>query len=129
MREQEFWRGCTALNHLYLRSNQIVDEGASFLAGLLGNCKGLAQLELSDNRIGDEGARMPTGVMRECTELAYLGLGENSISAEGAGRLAEVLGECTSAVCQSEPDWTRGSGEPGGDAGDLHGAGSPRREQ
>lgn len=49
-------QACTALTHLNLSNNLILEEGAERLAGVLGGCKTVAHLSLSMNGIGAEGA-------------------------------------------------------------------------
>ena len=49
---------CSLLAEVNLADNDIGDEGAGRLAGVLGQCSSLTQLDLEDNAIGDEGVAM-----------------------------------------------------------------------
>ena len=63
---------------------------------MLGQCSSLVMLNLANNDIGDEGAGRLAGVLGQCCSLAKLDLSENDIGDEGAESLAEVLGKCSS---------------------------------
>ena len=52
---------CSSVATLDLEYNDIGEEGAVILAGVLGQCSSLATLDLGDNGIGPEGARILVG--------------------------------------------------------------------
>ena len=59
-----FWR--TTLSHLELVANNIWEEGAEILAGVLVQCTTLTHLNLEDNKIGAAHARMLARVLTQC---------------------------------------------------------------
>ena len=66
-----------------MRYNNIGDEGAGRLAGVLGQCSSLATLNLRYNDIGAEGSTRLAGVLGQCSSLATLDLEGNDIGDEG----------------------------------------------
>ena len=78
--------------------NQIGDEGAGILAGVLPKCPALSQLWLVGNQISAEGAGRLERVLPQSPKLCPLVLHGNQIGAEGAGILAGVLPQCPALV-------------------------------
>ena len=76
--------------------DDIGDEGAWSLAGLLGQSSVLSSLDLGCNDIGGQGAESLAGVLDQCSSLVTLDRWGNIIRAEGARSLAGVLGQCSS---------------------------------
>ena len=60
---------CSSLATLDLESNDIRDEGARSLAGVLGQCSSLAELNLMTNRIGDDVIAMIRTRIQDSTKL------------------------------------------------------------
>ena len=57
--------------------NEIGDEGAGKLAGVLAQCLALASLNLKCNQIGIQGANRLAGVLSQCLLLSFLDLRDN----------------------------------------------------
>jgi Ran GTPase-activating protein (RanGAP) involved in mRNA processing and transport len=55
-----------ALAYLNLSENGLGDEGASFLASELPQCRALPHLDLSDSFIGSAGAESLAGMLGQC---------------------------------------------------------------
>lgn len=77
---QECWQ-CPDLAHLNLSENEMGEEGAGTLAGVLLQCRTLAHLDLSRNAIGGGGVGKLAGVLAQCKALAHLDLRNNAIGA------------------------------------------------
>ena len=99
---------CPALVHLDLKSNDISNEGAATLAGVLGRCSALTHLNLESNPTSRYRAQGLASVLAQCTgqrslqeELDSVQRWLTSISPTltyekpaGAASLAPVLGQC-----------------------------------
>jgi len=86
--------------HLDLSGNQIGQDGAESLAGVLAQCSSLADLNLESNRIGPQGAASLAGVLAQCASLAHLDLSYNDICEADAG--PGVLHECWGSAERSK---------------------------
>ncbi len=86
---------------------------------MLGECKALAHLDLSSNEIGDEGAGRLAGVLGLCKALAHLDLSYNEIWEEGAGRCWGSARPLHKPKVDS--DGSGGSREAGGGSGGVQG--------
>jgi Ran GTPase-activating protein (RanGAP) involved in mRNA processing and transport len=95
---------CPALAHVDLSDNRIGADGAGALAGVLAQCPALAHLNLGRNQIGDQGTGRLTSMMRHYAALAHLNLSHNEIRDKGVGRLAGVLGQCA-ALAHLDLSW------------------------
>ena len=62
----------------------------------LGQCSALTKLDLAKNDIGDEGARALAGLLRQCSSLVKLKLEDNCIGHDGKKSLAGILEEAAS---------------------------------
>ena len=73
---------CSSLAVLNLGGNEIGDEGARSLAGVLGQCSALATLKLAYTHIGAEGATSLAGELGKCSALTTLDISRNEIFTE-----------------------------------------------
>jgi len=80
-----------SLSHLNLSGNEIGDQGAQALAGVLENKTNLTDLHLSDNEIGSNSISYLIKGLLFLRELRELNLSHNSIGNIGAYDLAQVL--------------------------------------
>eukprot|EP00961_Rhodomonas_salina_P263970 3567567-Rhodomonas_salina.1 len=85
---------------LDLSGNEMGDEAAVALAGVLLGCKALTRLpvDVDDNNIGDE-EMLTLGIgLEHCKALSHLDLNGNEIGRLGVGDLAGVLGNSGKAL-------------------------------
>ncbi len=85
--QEECWRSAERWCTLISLGNEIEEEGAKSLAGVLGQCAALTRLDFSNNQIESAGAESFAGVLGQCASLAHLDLQDNDIDAVGEGRL------------------------------------------
>jgi len=90
---------------LFLRSNNIGDEGAKAIAEALKVNVVLTKLELSGNRIGNEGAIAIAEALKVNAVLTTLFLNDNQIGDEGAKAIAEALKSGTAVLTELRLDW------------------------
>ncbi|XP_055085789.1 leucine-rich repeat-containing protein 71 [Periophthalmus magnuspinnatus] len=85
------------INRLFLRNNQIGDEGARLIGSALSTTKtankNLLFLNLAFNCIGNAGAAYLAQGLRLNRALIYLSLANNQIGDSGAARISKILGE------------------------------------
>ncbi|XP_072303327.1 leucine-rich repeat-containing protein 71, partial [Eucyclogobius newberryi] len=87
----------SVITHLFLRNNQIGDEGARLIGSALSTTKTanktLLFLSLAFNRIGDAGAVYLAQGLRYNRALIYLSLANNQIGDSGAAALSKILSD------------------------------------
>uniref|UniRef100_A0A3B3Z7D5 Uncharacterized protein n=1 Tax=Periophthalmus magnuspinnatus TaxID=409849 RepID=A0A3B3Z7D5_9GOBI len=85
------------INRLFLRNNQIGDEGARLIGSALSTTKtankNLLFLNLAFNCIGNAGAAYLAQGLRLNRALIYLSLANNQIGDSGAAHISKILGE------------------------------------
>ena len=76
---------------MYLRSNEIHEEGASHIAGVLNNTSIVSTLWLGDNPIGDLGLQSIFNILKVNKTLKVLRVGDCSMTDTGVASLASGL--------------------------------------
>uniref|UniRef100_A0A8C6KU88 Nucleotide-binding oligomerization domain containing 2 n=1 Tax=Nothobranchius furzeri TaxID=105023 RepID=A0A8C6KU88_NOTFU len=78
-------------NSLYLRNNNITDEGIRRLTAKVVHCDNFQKIALFNNRLTDASTLHISHLLKAKQSFLSLRLGNNNITAEGAKRLAEGL--------------------------------------
>ena len=79
------------LSEIWMKNNDIGDDGATALASAISGIKSINQLGMSGNAIGDAGAIALAKAIVDVSDLYAIGLGRNQITDEGAAALAESI--------------------------------------
>ena len=97
---------------LDLYSNDIQEEGASYIAKMLCNSNIVEHLYLFYNPIGDTGASLISNAVRETTSLKTLSVYRCVITSQGAEELSRALAQ-NSSLKKLDIGWNGGVGDEG----------------